>query len=352
MIEHGTTVNPMNPLISIIIVNFNGKKWLAPCLDSVRAQEYKNYEIILVDNASSDDSLEFVQKNYPEVICTKTSSNLGFAGGNNAGLPFVKGEYVYLLSNDTKIEPNVLSQFVKAFAESPKIGCVQSKLVLMNEPTLLDACGSFWTPLGLLYHYGCRKDASLPMYNRVMPVFSLKGASMMIKKDLIDQIGLFDDDFWCYYEETDFCHLVWLAGYECWYYPKMTCYHAAGGTSVKYFANSFIQYHNFKNKILSFLKNFELSTLIFFFPLFLGLCCLLCITWALTGNFACAGAVLKAFWWNIVNLPNTLKKRKSVQQMRKQSDKVIFAKTKKYPKWNYYLYLFTDITKYVDEEMT
>ena len=327
-----------NSFISIIIVNWNGKKWLKDCLDSLEKQTHKNFEIIFVDNASTDDSIAFVKKRYPKVTIVQNTSNRGFAGGNNDGLKFAKGDYILLLNNDTWSPPDFLKNFIKAFDELPKAGCIQSKMVLLRDPQKTDLVGAYWTDSSFLYYYGFGKDANLPQYNKPMPFFTNKGASVMIPRKIIDKIGLFDDDFWLYYEETDFCHRVWLAGYECWYWPKAVVHHAGGGTSIR-FDNSLIQFHNFKNKLMSFLKNFETKNLLTIIPVYIILNIFLSIVWLLQGKTKHFAALYQSIWWNIVHYNQTMRKRKKIQSWRKKSDKEIFSLTKRNPRFSYYTYL-------------
>ena len=339
----------MNKRISVIISNYNGEKWLQGCLDSLYIQTYKNFEIILVDNDSEDDSCELVKKNYPEVIVIQNKEDLGFSGGNNVGLKRAKGEYILLLSNDTVADKNYLRNFIKAFDEIPNLGVAQSKIVLMSNPDKLDSCGAFWTDSTFLYHYGVGKDQSLPRYNKSFPVFSVKGASMLIKKDLVDKIGLFDDDFWCYYEETDFCHRVWLAGYECWYYPKALIHHAVGGTTTTFFKSDYIQFHSNKNKIRSFLKNFELINLLYILPVFLSLLVFLSFIWLLQRKPGYFFSVYKSIFCNITHIGTTLAKRKKTQALRVRSDRELSTRIKKNPKLNYYYHLLSGLKNFKED---
>lgn len=336
-----------NPLISVIIVNWNGKKWLKKCFESLYKQTYPNFEIIFVDNASSDGSVEYVNKYWPKVKVIRNKQNLGFAGGNNSGLKVAKGKYVFLLNNDTWVESKLLEQLIKAFDEIPNLGSVQPKIVLMSEKDKLDMCGSYWTDYTFLYHFGYGKNSRETKYNRIMPFFGNKGAAMLIKMETIRKIGLFDDDFWNYYEETDFCHRLWIAGYECWYYPKTVVYHAMGGTSVIY-NNSYIQFHNFKNKLLSFLKNFSAFSLIKIIPVYLFFNFLLSFVWLLQGKVRHFFAIYRAIFWNIIHIRKTLYKRRLIQSERKKSDGEIEKIVKKNPRISYLYYLFTDLQKYAD----
>jgi GT2 family glycosyltransferase len=344
-----STLVDIKKFVSIIIVNWNGRRWLPGCLDSLMLQSYKNFEIILVDNASEDNSVEFVQKNYPQVIIVRNRDNVGFASGNNSALRKAKGELVLLLNNDIHAPKDYLEKFICAFDEIPNLGAAQSKLILLGDQIKLDSCGSFWTSSTFLYHYGNSKDQALDKYNNAFPVFTNKGASMLIRKDVIERIGLFDDDFWCYYEETDFCHRVWLAGYECWYYPKAAIFHAVGGTS-NFFDNSYIQFHNFKNKLLSFLKNFEMRSLVKILLIFLITNVLISFIWLFQGRFKQSLSIYKAILWNITNVNETIKKRSVIQSLRCVSDRTIFLRVRKTPRLTYYFHLFfNSIQDYKDD---
>lgn len=345
----------MKSEISVIIVNYNGKKYLKDCIGSLLLNKTPKFEIIVVDNGSTDSSLEIlkdplIHNSKYKIHLIKNRTNLGFAGGNNIGIKYAKGEYVLLLNNDTVVENFFLTNLLKAFKEIPNLGCAQPKIVLMRDPNVIDSCGSFFTDSSFLYHYGYDKNQELEIYNKPFPVFSVKGVAMLIRKSLVGKIGLFDDDFWSYYEETDFCHRVWLAGYECWYYPKAKIFHAAGGTTLTYFHNSFIQFQNFKNKLMSFIKNFQFSTLIKFVPLYLVINLFLGLFFLITLKPKFFWALFKSLLWNIIHLRRTISKRRKVQLLRKVSDGEIFEKIKRNPRLSYYFYQqFGKLKNYTDE---
>lgn len=332
-------------MISIIIVNWNGKRWLEKCFDSLAKQTYKSFEVVFVDNASTDDSVEFTEKKYPWVRIVRNDTNAGFAGGNILGFKYIKGEFVLFLNNDTWVTEDYLEKFMDAFRKIPNAGSIQSKMILMNNTERLDVCGSYWTSSSFLYHYGYSQDQGLKKYNTAMPFFSNKGASMMIRKDVLDKIGFLDEDFWSYYEETDLCHRIWIAGYECWYYPEAVMYHAMGGTSLT-FHNSYIQFHNFKNKLLSFLKNFEGWTLLRILPVYLFANIALSFFWLAQGKWRHFLALYQSIWWNIIHLSQTIRKRNVIQRFKKRTDKEIFKQVKRNPKLRYYYYLLTGLEKY------
>lgn len=343
-----STIHSSTKLVSVIIVNWNGKKWLKNCLDSLLEQTYSNLEILFVDNLSTDDSVNFVKIYYPSVKIIETGSNLGFAGGNNYGYRFVNGEYTYLLNNDTELEQDCIEKLVEYLELHPSVGSLQSKIMLLNDKKILDLVGSYWTRYGFLYYFGHSGSEDLLKYNKRIPVFSNKGASMMLRTSAIEKIGLFDDDFWCYYEETDLCHRLWISGYECWYEPSARMYHANGGTSLS-FNNDMIQYHNFKNKLCSFLKCFEVNQLLMTLPLYFLLIILLSLLWLAQGKYRHFVAIHRATLWNMKNLRSTLQKRKIIQELRVVSDKTIFRTVGRDPGVKYFTSLFTGtLAKYND----
>ncbi|MFC1649092.1 glycosyltransferase family 2 protein [Patescibacteria group bacterium] len=326
-----------NPLVSIVIVNFNGKKWLKDCLTSVFKQTYKNYEVIFVDNNSSDESVDYVKKNYPKVKIINNHVNTGFAGGNNLGFSKSSGEYLLSINNDTKFGKHFLEKLLKSF-ENSNISIAQPKIISMDSGKI-DSCGSYWTDSSFLYYIGNDKNPDLKKYNKPFPVFSIKGVALLVKREVVEKIGLFDVDFWSYYEETDLCQRAWLSGYESWYWPEATIYHAMGGTSLN-FDNEFIQFHNFKNKLCSILKNFSAPELIKVLSVHVSISTMLSITWLFQGRFKHSFSLYRALAWNVLNIGKTYQKRVRVQSMRKMRDKDIFVKVKKNPRFEYYKFLF------------
>lgn len=313
----------VRPTVSIIITNHNARRWLADCFESLRRQTYRNFEVIFVDNHSSDDSVEFVRAHYPETIIVQNDRDEGFASGNNIGVRHARGEFILLLNTDTKATDTFLEDLLPSFWEIPSLGCVQPKLFWLYDPTKLDSCGSYFTITGFLQHIGNRQRAALPEYNVPFPVLSVKGACMMFRKELFAHTGgLFDDDYYCYFEETDFCFRVWLAGYECWYYPKASISHAMGGVTGWQMQNARIQYHSFKNRLTTYLKNLSAGTLARMLPLHLALNIATSVALLVGLQPRNCWAICKALLYNLVHLPSTLKKRSFVQQhVRRVSDR-------------------------------
>ena len=339
------------PRVSILIVNWNGAGWLPDCVRSLRCQSYLDFETIFIDNGSNDESLAYIRKHMASAKIIALPENYGFAIGNIHGLSKARGEYILLLNNDVKFDKNFLQEFVDAFDDMPqRVASLQSKIVLLKQPSLIDSVGAYWTSSSFLYYVGNNKPESNPKYNHPRPVFSNKGASMMLRKSALDAVGFLDGDFWCYYEETDLCNRLWLAGYECWYTEKAKILHDGGNTSLR-FSNDFVQFHNFKNKLMSFTKNYQVWTLIKTVPVFLSINIVLSIVWLVGGKPKHAAALYRAIWWNITHFTEIYRKRRQVQSLRKVTDKAIFRQVKRNPKLSFYRALFTGhLAHYQDAE--
>lgn len=312
-------------MISIIIVNLNGREYLRVCLESLSSILPKNYEIILVDNASSDGSVDFIRKNYPKVKIIENKENLGFAEANNIGVKESKGEYTLFLNNDTKVEPDFLNSLVTRMEEDSSIGMCQGKIKCLDEPNHLNSTGSSLTRAGFLYHHGLGEE-DRGQHEKAREIFSPHGACMMIRRSLFEKLGGFDKNFFAYFEESDLAWRVWLAGYKIVYIPQSVIYHKVGATTQN-LSFSFIQYHSYKNRICSLIKNLELRNLFLLLPFHLFLCFALVLASLLCLKCKRAGAILRAIGWNLRHLRATLRKRKIVQsQIRKVRDRDIFSR--------------------------
>ncbi len=332
--------------VSVIIVNWNGVEHLKKCIPTLEKINYPNIEIIFVDNASKDKSLglinDFAKQMRSRNVKVKiviNKKNLGFAGGNNAALPYITGKYVLLLNNDTKVTKNFIKELVNVIEKNSTVDCVQSKILSMDYPDKLDSVGAYLTNTGFLYHYGYFQKNKLA-YDATRDLYTAKGACMMVKKEVIDRIGLFDPDFFAYFEESDFCHRIWLSGGRVMYAPKSVIYHKVGGTSNS-MNNAFIQFHSFKNRINSYLKNLGTLELLKILPLHLLLCEVAAISFVPKGRIDLFVAINKAMYWNALNLKKTLKKRNKIQHiLRTTPDSKFMKNIKRNPGIRYYYYLF------------
>jgi len=333
--------------VSIIIVNWNGEHTLPECFDSLLELKASiSIEIIIVDNNSKDTSLQLI-KSYEHQFKSrkivlkviKNKTNLGFAEGNNIGYTISTGELILFLNSDTKVPSHFLTPLLETIQNS-KVGGVQPRMMQMDPDSYIDSIGSYFISTGFLYHKGHNKPIQ-KKYLKKDAIFSMKGACMLVKREVLEEVGVFDEDYFAYFEETDLCHRIWLAGYKICYVPESVMYHK-GGTTANYLPSSFILYHSYKNRIYTLLKNFEAGTLIRVLPIHIFLCEIISLLYLLTGKLSLFIALQKALIWIIINLPKIIKERLRIQRsIRKINDKDYLSIVEKKVKWNYYFHLFT-----------
>jgi len=254
-----------NPQVSIIIVNWNGKTFLQDCLGALREQTYRAFEVIFVDNASKDGSVEYVSKCFPEVKIIALQNNLGFTGGNNAGLKITKGHYICLLNSDTRACPAWLENLVRAMDKNPQAGICGPKLV-NPDGSLQFTCGRF--PDWRLPFYrrtflantekGKKWTADYLMqdwdHNSSRKVDWFLGACLMVRRSALEKVGLLDERYFMYMEDLDWCRRFWEAGLEVWYVAgaKIIHYHKRESADSQGFLAIFSK--SGKTHFLSWLK--------------------------------------------------------------------------------------------------
>ena len=229
-------------LVSIIIVNHNGRHLLKGCLESVFAQSYRNFELILVDNGSSDGSVEFVRENFPSVRVVALNENRGFAGGNNEGLRYANGEFIALLNNDAFASRDWLKSLVGAILMDERIGICSSKIIIEGT-NKIDSAGDVFTTAFTGTKMGEFQDEDRFSVRRFVP--GACAAAVLYRRAMLDEIGFFDDDFFLNHEDTDLNMRAWLAGWRCIFVPEAVVYHKVSAsigylsdTSVYYFARN------------------------------------------------------------------------------------------------------------------
>lgn len=326
------------PLVSIIIINWNGGRVFSDCLSSLAKISYPNWELVIVDNGSADGSQWLPQNFQPPIVnyqLIKNRENVGFARANNQGYEVARGRYILLLNNDTKVEPDFLTGLVDRMEEDSSIGVIQPKIYLMDKPGYLDNAGSFMTRIGFLQHWGfLRKDGK--EFNKGREIFSAKGACMLIRREVIEKIGLFDEDFFSYFEESDFCWRVWLSNYKVVYHPLTHIYHKVGFT-IRRLDVFNINYHYYKNRIYSLIKNLETKNLFLILlphlTISLGIAVAFIIRLQPKNSFFVLGAIN----WNLSNLRKILIVRNKVQTLRKVSDGYLFSRLMRPISWMQYI---------------
>jgi GT2 family glycosyltransferase len=202
------------PKVSVIILNYNGKKYIERCLSSVFLTRYPSLEIILVDNASNDGSRELALSLFGKRTGFKLINspvNLWISGGYNLGAQNSEGEYLIFLNNDTMVEPDWVTELVHSLSKDKSIGAAQSKILMLEKPRLLECAGGFLDPLGMPCERGSGEEDT-GQYDRPDEIFYAKGAAMALPRDVFFEVGGFDDIYMSYFEETDLCWRIWLHG--------------------------------------------------------------------------------------------------------------------------------------------
>ena len=225
--------------VTIIIPNYNGAKFLRPCLDSLRRQNFQEFETLVVDNASADESLA-VLKEYPEVSVLSMERNEGFSGGVNAGIRASKTPYVILLNNDTEADPDYVGELLKAIERRKRIFSVSSRMIQMYRRDRMDDGGDMYSLLGWAYQRGV--DRPLEEYGKACPVFTACAGAAIYRREVFSEIGYFDEMHFAYLEDIDIGYRARIYGYENWYCPTAMVYHVGSGTSGS-------KYNDFKVKL-------------------------------------------------------------------------------------------------------
>lgn len=307
------------PEISVIIVNWNGKHFLEICLDAMRRQSFRDFECLLVDNGSTDGSVEYVRHNFPEIRVVPLDTNVGFAAANNAGYAQCRGELIVLLNNDTEAHPNWLEEIHKASVKFISASSFACKMIYFDDRTRLDNCGFGLTSAGLTMDLG-RGQLDGPAWSEPRKVFGACGGAAVYRRRMLDDVGLFDRDFFMTYEDVDLSFRGQLRGHECVFVPQAVVYHRYRATMAKYPARQ--AFFSQRNIEIVYLKNmpfglilrslphrllYELGGAAYFFKRRVGM------------------AYIKAKLEVLRTIPSILKKRRPLQNGRKISNSQLLS---------------------------
>jgi GT2 family glycosyltransferase len=313
------------PLVSAIIVTYNNKKWLERSIPSLLKQTYKQLEIIVVDNASLDQAAQFVGKRFPEVKVLEREVNDGFGAGNNAGIKVAKGKYVLIANEDMVFDKGCIERLVFTLEKDSSICVCQPTIYFYDKRSKVQSTGLFFNYTGMLVgdlriasqhvkrgKHDKSQRRAFPEKKELAEIFSA-AVPFLVRKDFFEVIGGFDEDFFLYFEEVDFCWRVWLTGRRVVYIPEAKIYHK-GGVSTSKLPTEFVFEHSVRNRIQSFLKNMGGARLV------------IALIWQLLisigGMFVylikrkprLSWALCKAWAWNIWHFPNIFAKRIRIQR--------------------------------------
>jgi len=225
-----------NSKVSIIILTWNGIKHITNCLESVFKSNYYNYEVIVVDNGSKDGTPEMISQRFPQVKLILNKKNLGFTGGNNQGVKRAEGDIFFLLNDDTKIHPDLIKVLVEGLESSSEMGIVGPKIYYMDEPSKIWFAGGKidWVKSDS-YHLGKNIIDKELSNDSKKEVDFITGCALMIKREVVDKVGLFDNKFFAFYEDADLCQKVKKAGYKVIYLPFGGVWHMKSATASRVF---------------------------------------------------------------------------------------------------------------------
>ncbi len=317
------------PPVTIIVLNYNGLKHLRNCLPSVEKLSYPgSIELIVVDNASLDGSAQYLKQRSRRIRIIENESNLGFAEAYNRAIPRAKHELVLVLNNDIKVTPGFLTPLVQALEGEKRLAMVVPKLYDFYQKGVLGGAGMVCDIFGLAFNRGINQpDKGQHDADPYIPYGC--AAAVLWRKSLFRKVGGFDGRYFIYHEDVDYAWRCRLLGYAVKYIPSSIAYHRHMATMSQETRGSNMFTWE-KNRVCTLLKNYSLVTLLFILPCLLVLK-LLHIAYALlTARPGEAWGVIKAYGWNLTNLPETMRLRRKAQKLRRVSDLVIMSCFKKY----------------------
>ena len=254
--------------VTIIIPNYNGLKFMEPCFETLNRQTTDDYQVLVVDNGSTDGSVEWLkERKIPSIFLEE---NTGFTGAVNVGLKTAKTPYVILLNNDTEVHDDFVAQMIRAIEKSPSIFSVSCKMIQLYQKDLMDDAGDMYTVLGWAYQRGVGQSSS--GYNKEREIFSACAAAAIYRREVFETIGYFDEMHFAYLEDMDVGYRAKIAGYHNRYCPDAVIYHAGSATSGSKY-NSFKVKLAARNNIYLNYKNMPaIQLLVNLLPLILGIC--------------------------------------------------------------------------------
>lgn len=302
----------MRPKISVVIVNWNGERFIERCLSALLAQTFLPHEIILLDNASTDGSLEIVRR-FPTVRVLALDQNSGFARGNNLAIraASAESEWIALLNPDAFAEPRWLEALVEAARRNPAFEVFGSRLVNAAAPTLLDGAGDIYHMSGLVWRAGHGRSVSVDAEDE-REIFSPCAAAALYRRGALLEAGGFDEDYFCYSEDVDLGFRLRLAGRRCLYVPRSVAHHVGSGTTGSQHSD-FALYHGHRNLVWTFVKDMPGVLFWLLLSMHIAMNVVSIIWFALRGQ---GRVILQAKRDALLGLPKMWRKRQQIQKSR------------------------------------
>jgi GT2 family glycosyltransferase len=245
----------ISPLVIIVVLNWNSGNDTVACLESLCSLDYPNYEIVVIDNGSTDNSLKLIQHHDPFINYIETGKNLGFTGGNNIGLQYALdqgAEWIMILNNDTIVGPDLLSRLIGVGSVVPEVGILGPMVYHYDDKLTIQSAGGYldthWFPI----HLG-QNEYDIGQYQNPRPVDWISGCAILVRREVFEQIGLLDERFFMYSEEVDFCLRARKIGWEIIHVPSAKVWHK--GVQRDYRPSSIVTYYSTRNRLLMLSKH-------------------------------------------------------------------------------------------------
>lgn len=307
------------PLVSIVIPSWNGIDFLKICLPSIQKQSFYDFEVIVVDNGSADQSVEYIQKKFPKFKVIPLPKNIGFGNAVNQGIEQSKGRYIFLLNNDTELDKDCLRYLTEAALSHKEVGMITSKMKNFYDRSLIDNAGDSIDIVGHSFTRGTgEKDGD--RFDKAGYLFLVTGGGSIFKKELFEKVGLFDKDYFVYMEDVDLCFRAQLAGFKAWYEPKAVIYHMRMATSKKNMA--FIEPECFRNMTMNIIKDYPAALLLHQFNWLKIILVNINTIIYLSRQGYLVGA-LKAELYILTHLIQLFQKRRKIQKLKNVTDRYI-----------------------------
>ena len=318
------------PLVSVVIPHWNGVEVLSECLESLSETKYPNMEIIVVDNASTDGSPDWVSLNFPQVKLIENDRNYGYAGGCNRGAKVGEGEYLVFLNNDTIQDHHWLAGLADFMNLNSNVAAVQPKILNFFERTKFDyagGAGGWLDVLGFPFVRGrvfLERETDKGQYDKLRPIFWASGTAIMVRKSDFETAGGFDEIFFAHQEEIDLCWKFHLMGKEVWAIPNSTLYHKNAVTLPMF--TRMKQYLNHRNSYLMVLSNYSLPITLYLAPIRFALELVAALYAIVRLDLNHLLGIIQAQLWILFHPHVIFHRRKKVRQIRKIKDKKVFQR--------------------------
>ena len=313
--------------VSIVIPHWNNVDVLSECLESISNTDFENFETIVVDNSSTDNSVASVRSNYPNVKLIENDKNYGYAGGCNIGAEAASGDFLIFLNNDTVQEKDWISNLIKTINSDDKIAAVQPKILNYYDRNVFDYAGGsgghmdiycFPFARGRIFSF---QENDEGQYNNKEKCFWSSGTCFMVRRELFQKAGGFDESFFAHMEEIDLCWRLYAMGFEVWVEPDSVVYHKNALTLPMYSHKKY--YLNHRNSLLMLLGNYSIKNIFLIGIPRLILEKIACFYSILMLDWRHFTAILRSLFWIIFHPNVIMKKRKSFSKIRTITDKKI-----------------------------